>query len=281
MYTPSYRHQAEIIPVIKGGMNDMKKILMFQICAAVIGYLLCGDGMAHHAMEYIDMESYTTARKGEFNLHIHYDYMVEQKDNPRTDHWEFTPGLSYGLSGRLMADVHTHFAKFGNDLLVQDEQDRFAPTGPSPFLEAVAFSLQLRLTGNSPVDVAVAGVYELPFERSKTLLDGQEVFEGVIIASRDMGEHRNVCMNLTFGKDGDEDIKEWAIGAKLPVSPDPHGVAAGLEILGSFEEIEESYSILPGVYIPVSGENVILKSGLEFGKNLDSMRANVTFMYSF
>ena len=46
------------------------------------------------------------------------------------------------------------------------------------------------------------------------------------------------------------------------------------------EDFEESWSILPGVYFPL-GENIIFKTGLEFGKDMDSMRANVTLMYRF
>ncbi|MBA7495465.1 hypothetical protein ES702_06052 [subsurface metagenome] len=248
----------------------------------VLGGLFFGKcSFAHHAMEYIEMESYTTAREGEFVFHLHYDYMVENKDCPGEDHWELTSGLSYGITDRLMVDIHTHFAKFGNALLVEEEQANYEPNGPSPFMEAVAFGLQCRVTENSPVDVAVACVYEVPFSRSKDLLDGEEVYEGILILGRDFRTHSNISLNLKYGKDGDETIKEWALGVKVPISDDPHGIAAGVEFLGCFEDFEDSWSILPGVYMPLGGENIIFKTGLEFGKGMESMRANTTLMYRF
>ena len=142
-------------------------------------------------------------------------------------------------------------------------------------------AVQYRLMQDMPLDVALAGVFEAPYQRSKDLLDGQEVFEGLLIVSRDLGEHSNVCLNLKFGKDGDEDVKEWALGAKTPISEDPHGIAAGVEILGCFEEFEDSWSVLPGVYMPLGADNIILKSGLELGKDMGSSHANLTLMYRF
>jgi hypothetical protein len=96
-------------------------------------------------MEYVELESYSTARRGEFVFHLHYDYMVDDKDNPKLDHWEFTPGLSYGITDRLMIDFHTHFAKFGAEHVVEDKRNLYEPLGPSPFMEAGALSLQYRL----------------------------------------------------------------------------------------------------------------------------------------
>jgi hypothetical protein len=258
----------------------MKKTLAVTILA-LTGVLSAQYSFAHHAMEYIEMESYTTARQGEFVLHFHYDYMVDDEDNPNLDHWEFTPGLIYGITHRLMADFHAHFAKFGNDFLVEEEQANFAPHGPPPFMEAGAFTLQYRLTENLPVNLAIVGVYEFPFQRSRKLLDGEEVVEGTLILYREFGEHSNVCVNLTYGKDGGETIKEWALGVKTPISEDPHGIAAGVEFLGSFEDFDDSWSILPGVYMPLGAENIILKTGLEFGEDMESMRASATLMYRF
>ena len=75
----------------------------------------------------------------------------------------------------------------------------------------------------------------------------------------------------------------WAIGAKTPISDDPHGIAAGVEIMGSFENADENWSVLPGVYMPLGGEQITLKTGLEFGKadGAEAVRANVTMMYRF
>lgn len=239
--------------------------------------ILMSISLAHHAMEYIEMESYSTTRSGEKVFHLHYDYMVDNYANPAEDHWEFTPGLSYGITNRLMVDAHTHFAKFGFDHLI-DQQSDYDPWGPTPFMEAMAFAVQYRFTEGSIVDVAVAGIYEEPFQRSRDLLDGQRVFEGILILSKNFTVHSNICANLKLGKDGNEAVKEWALGAKTPLSQDPHGVRAGVEILG---DTEGNWSLLPGVYLPVGAENIIFKTGLEFGSGMKSMRVNVTFMVRF
>jgi len=247
------------------------------VCAFV-----CNVGLAHHAMEYIEIESYSTSKKGESVFHLHYDYMVESKDNPEFDHWEFTPGLSYGVLDELMFDIHAHFAKFSNGLITDDEQANYSPFGPSPFMEAIALTLQMRLPKLLPVDFAIAGTYESPFKRSRELLDGEEVYEGNLIVGRDFAEHSNITFNLKFGKDGDESIKDWALGIKTPISVDPHGIAAGIEFLGTFGPgAEDGWSLLPGIYMPLGGNNTIFKTGLEFGKDSEYMRANATLMHTF
>lgn len=239
-------------------------------------FLLSSILLAHHAMEYIEMESYSTARANESVFHLHYDYMVDEYDNPTQDHWEFTPGLSYGFTHHLMVDAHTHFAKFGTGHLLHP--DNYSPWGPSPFLEAIAFAVQYRFPEFWPVHVAIAGVYEEPFSRSRDLLDGQRVFEGILILSHDFGIHSNICGNIKFGEDGNETVSEWALGAKAPLSQDAHGIQAGVEFLG---DMTGNWSILPGVYLPLGQDNITLKSGLELGKNLESLRVNVTLMVRF
>lgn len=231
----------------------------------------------HHALEYIEVESANTAAKGWFLFHLHFDYMVDDKDNPLLDHWEYTPGIAYGITDRLMIDVHTHFAKFGIDHVVDSKKALFAPDGPPPFMEAVAFSLQYQVTKNFPIDIAVSAVYELPFARSKELLDGKRAIKGVLILTRTFSNHANISANFIFGKDGDETIKEWALGAKVPISKDPHGISAGVEFLGDFDG---NLTVIGGVYFPLDAAGkIILKTGLGFGKS--TMRGNGTLMYLF
>jgi hypothetical protein len=238
----------------------------------------------HHAMEYIEMESYEIARRGEFVFHLHYDYMVDNACNPREDHWELTPGLSYGVIDKLMLDVHTHFAKFGADLVVEDERAGYEPMGPSPMFEAMAVSLQYPLTEGWPVNVAVIGTLEVPFSDAERLLGSEDlIYEGVVILGMDFGLHSNVTVNLGYEREGEEDALSWALGIKRPISDDPHGIAAGVEVMGSGEEVNDNWSVLPGVYMPLGAPNVILKTGLEFGKGEGAVtrRANITLMYQF
>ncbi len=244
---------------------------------------LIGSAHAHHALEYVEMESATTASRGEKVLHLHYDYMVDDRDNPDLDHWEFTPGISYGITDRLMFDVHTHFAGFGIDHIVDDVRADYEPDGPSPFMEAVAGSLQYSLVQDWLVDIAVSAMIEVPFNRAETLLGSTDnVYGGMLIIGREFGEHSNLTLNFGYEEEGDESDTRWAIGLKTPLSDDPHGISGGVEVMGSFEDTGDNWSILPGIYMPV-GNRVILKTGLEFGKEdgADSRRANVTLMTSF
>jgi len=262
----------------------MEKTATIGFLALLLALLTAGSASAHHAMEYIEMESYTTARKSEVVFHLHYDHMVDDEDNPGLDHWEMTPGLSYGIMDRLMFDIHTHFAKFGVDHVVPEKHAEFEPSGPSPFMEAVAASLQYRVTEGSIVDVAAVGTVEVPFGRSEDLLGSEDnVYAGLLILGKDFEGHRNVTANLGYEKEGEEDNITWGLAAKTPISPETHGIAAGIELMGSFKEAGDNWSVLPGVYMPLGAQNITLKTGLEFGKSdgADAMRANVTLMYRF
>jgi hypothetical protein len=252
---------------------------------AILAVIAAGMPAAcHHAMEFIEMESYDVTRAGEFVFHLHYDYMVDNVSNPREDHWELTPGLSYGVIDKLMVDVHTHFAKFGPDLVVDDERASYEPQGPSPMLEAMAVSLQYPVTEGWAIDVGVVGTLEVPFRDAEKLLGSEHpVYQGTLILGKTFEGHSNITVNLGYEREGEEDAASWALGLKRPISEDPHGIAAGVEVMGAAEEVGDNWSVLPGVYMPLGAPNVILKTGLEFGKGdgASTRRANVTLMYQF
>ena len=260
----------------------MKSMLV--ICLGILA--LSSSALAHHAMEYIEIESYTTTRRGEFLFHLHYDYMVDDSDNPDADHWEFTPGIAYGFTDRLMFDIHTHFAKFGQEHVVEEKRDDFEPSGPSPFMEAVAATLQYRLTENWPINIGISGTIEIPLSRAEELLGSEDnVYEGKLILSRDFAEHSNITINISYEEEGSENSTGWALGAKTPISADPHGIAGGIEIFGDFDRT--TWSIMPGIYAPLS-DGIVIKSGLEFGQTEDeegnwagSLRASMALMYKF
>lgn len=255
-----------------------QNLLAGALCAVAV------SASAHHAMEYIEMESYATARRGASVLHLHYDYFVDDRDNPDLDHWEFTPGISYGITERLMADVHAHFAGFGIDHIVADQRARYASNGPSPFVEAAAASLQYRLVADGRLDVAVVVGMEVPFHRAEFLLGCEDnVYSGMLIVGRTFGEHSNLTLNLGYEEEGDEDETTWALGFKTPVSADPHGIAAGVEVRGALEDTGDNWSVLPGVYMPIASRHITLKTGLEFGQQdgADARRANITLMSRF
>ncbi len=245
-------------------------LIFFLIQSSLILY-------SHHAMEYIEMESYSTARNGEMIFHLHFDYMVDDNADPTLDHWEFTPGLSFGITDRLMFDVHTHYARFGAGHVAGGNNILNDVYGLSPFIEAVAFSLQYRVAQGRAVNFAIAATAEFPFRRSRDLLDGKEVFEGMMIAVYEFGNHANITINLSAGLDGRDMVTEWALGIKTALSSNPHGIAGGIEIFGDFSG--GFSSILAGIYFPLGSENTIFKTGLEFSSG--SSRANTTMMVRF
>lgn len=247
--------------------------------AGLVAVAVCAQ--AHHALEYIETESYTTPRKGEKVVYLRYDYSVEDKNDPTLDRWEITPGFVIGITDRLMFDIHTHYAKFGTGHLVEEEQEPFAHRDPSPFFEAVAISLQYRVTEGKWLDVAVAGRVELPYGRARDWLDSEEVYEGALILSKSFAEHSVVTLNLIYGVEGSDDHQEFALGVKTPLSANPHGISGGIEFLGDFDDFSDSWSVLPGVYIPVSGPETILKAGYEIGKNAESTAISLSVMHVF
>ncbi|MCF7823197.1 MAG: hypothetical protein K9N35_03405 [Candidatus Marinimicrobia bacterium] len=232
---------------------------------------------AHHAMEFIELESYSTAPQGAFVFHLHHDYMVDDVDQPNLDHWEMTPGMSYGITDRLMIDVHSHFAKFGTGHLVLPSLALTYPDGPSPFMEAMAFALQYKITEKGPIDMGLSLTYEEPFSRSVDLLGGQRLFGLDLIINKSFGGHRILLLNLIAEMDGDEEGYAWGLGLRTPLTPDVHGIAAGIELQGDFEG---EISLLPGIYFPLGMQDIVFKTGLEFTSD-GASRSNLTLMYLF
>lgn len=225
---------------------------------------------AHHAMEYIELESYNTSPRGESLIYLQYDYMVPDDQQPDLDRWEITPGWAYGITDKLLVDFHTHFAKFGNGHIEETEQERFAPDGPSPFFEAVTASLLYRFTETGPYHAAGSAAIEIPLQRAKDLLgDEDPVYTATLIFGRDFGTHANVIVNLGLETDGSDHEGFWGVGAKAPLSVDPHGVAGGIELHGDFDGDE--WRIIPGVFLPV-GHDMQLKVGFSFGQEKDDGR---------
>ena len=252
-------------------------------CAWIMGMVLAStlSAGAHHAMEFIETESYTTPMKGEKIIYVRYDYMAPDKDDSSLDRWEWTPGFAFGITDRLMFDIHTHYAQFNIGQIEEDEREQFGDRDPSPFFEAVSVALQYRVTEDWLLDVAVAGQVEIPFRRARDLLDAEEVYEAILILSKPFGAHGNVTLNLIYGIEGSDDHWEFALGVKTPISADPHGIAAGIELLGDIDDIEDSWSVIPGVYMPIGGPYTILKTGVEIGKNADSTAFSISLMHLF
>ncbi len=250
-----------------------------------LGFILFpATAFSHHALEYMDVESYSIAGKKESVFYLRYDYFVDDKSDASLDHWELTPGISYGILKRVMFDAHIHLSKFGRGHFLEGISEEET----SPFFEAIAPSLIIQLTKYKqlPVDIALSLCYEYPFHRSRKLIGGTHTFEGKLILSRDFGVHSNITLNAggSIDENGDYEVL-WMLGAKIPLTSQAHGIAGGIEIEGTHTEEEGAIIFLPGIYFPIS-QSIRMKAGFGAGFTLNEKtvwteKAAVQLMYVF
>ncbi len=262
------------VQFVKGFFKTMTGIFVF--CGVAGSPFLAH---AHHALEFIDVESYSVAPHLGFIFYTRYDYRVDDKNDPSLDHWEITPGISCGLFNFLMLDAHTHLARFGPGHVVDG-------TELPPFFEAFSVSALAQITRPRQffLDLAFYLSYENPFERSRNYLDGKYGIEGMLVAEHTFANHAKITVNAGYSHefDGETDYP-YAIGIKTPLTEDEHGISAGLEIFGSFKSTE--IETLAGVYMPFL-ESILMKVGLgiSFEEELGAAkgyRAAFQLMYIF
>ena len=241
----------------------MEDLMRFKIGLLLLLFTISASPLfAHHSMEFIDIESHTTARQGEILAYLHYDYFTDDKRNTGADHWEFTPGFAIGIFDRLMFDVHCHLARFGVDHVVLSEQLNYSD-GLSPFIEAFAASLQFRITDwENPFNMAISVIGELPMRHAIDKLDSSAVFGTTLIFGYDFGLHNNITANFTYERDGGEDAIAWGLGIKFVMSgEDEHAPAFGIEFHGDFGG---HIYIMPGFYLSLT-QSTVFKIGLSVG----------------
>lgn len=258
-----------------------KKLLSAAVIAA--GALYLPQASAHHALEYIDVSSYSIAEQGQFLFYALYDNMVDDPDAPEMNHWEFTPGFSYGITDWLMLDMHMHYAKFGAGHLSEEAKGRVSlpalEVGPSPFLEAGTIALQAALPSFGWLNVGFEAAVEFPFKGAKRYLGAEDnVYEFGIILDHEFGEHQRITANIVHWEEGDEDGDEWRLGIRTPLTPNADGIAGGLELQGSFDE--SMWTFMPGIYAPLA-RNIIAKTGIEITKDFEAQRFHVSAMFIF
>lgn len=235
---------------------------------------------AHHALEYLEVESFESAKKREGLFYTRFDYFVDDSEDLSQNHWEITPGISYGVWERITLDIHIHFSKF--------ESGHFedGSTNP-PFFEAVAPNLLFQITPSDKyfVNIGVALTYEIPLPRARELLGSRQGVEGTLIIGKNFWRHSNVTLNIVGGiEEGGERYSEWRLGTKHPLTSVTHGISAGVEVTGDFKG--EEVRVLPGFYVPIL-PNLRLKLGFGFGffnengswKNSSHFASQ--FLYSF
>ncbi len=242
-------------------MRDVGLSWMRRGIPLVFAYLLTAlspSGLfAHHAMEFIDLDGYTTALRGQGIFHLHFDYFVSDPNVADKVHWEITPGLSYGITDRLLADFHTHLSYFGPPLLMDGQAH-------PPFFEAWTISTQMRFgeEGQYPLDPAIVLSFESPYPKAKDLLGSRSLMEATLVLSKSFGTHRTAVLNLTAEKEADLPVTfSWGFGAKTPLGIDPHGPGMGVEFKGT--RMDDVFTLL-GFYLPVNA-TMVLKTGFGFG----------------
>jgi len=231
---------------------------LFLMKVAVFIFLCPAMAFGHHAREYVEVESYETISKGDFTTLLNWDYFSPHSDSSDS-HWEITPTLLYGITDRLMADIHTHISKFH---------------GQSLFVEAIAGGLQYKLTEQWPfgLDIGCLVEYEYPTDRSRHTadkedeLDGVDVLMGTLIVSREWPHDINTVLNLSYEKEmkyGHDSTTSYGFGIKTHLIPSIETLEMGVEFVGTLGANKEC-RIIPGAYMNV-GKLGILKIGTGFG----------------
>ncbi len=269
-----------------------RKSLVVAVLAAGVVYL--PQAQAHHALEYIDTTSFTLAEKGQGITYLLYDHTTQDPNDPGSNKWEFTPGISYGVTDWFMFDAHMHYAQFGYNELSEDYIDsitdsellaRLESQGSAPMLEAAALNFQFALPKVTDLfNIGFATTVEIPFNQAKKLLGAEGLgYEFELVLQRELWEHAMVTANLIHAMeevDGDmEGEQAWRLAFRTPISPNPEGIAAGIEFEGSFEE--SAWTVMPGIYAPITN-NAIAKMGFQIhGKEFEAARFHASLMYLF
>lgn len=227
---------------------------------------------AHHAKDYIVVESYDTTNEDQVYVLNEFDFFIPDTDHGSEDNWEYTPTVLYGITDRLMYNFHFHLKRV---------------TGRDPFIEAFTMGLQYRLLERRklPVDMAFSLDYEYPTPRSEHVLDGKDKMTLTGIFSKRFRHGIDVTLNL-FGERelvlGDHSEIGWRVGAKGPVIPPLRKrLEAGLEFEGLFDK-DPRAEVIPGVYTHVFDGNVI-KAGIGFGltEKADDMSFRAVYLHEF
>ena len=247
----------------------MPKKTLSLLVLFLVSLLCTSTSFAHHAKEFLRTESYAQAPKGGLVFFSGFDYFKPSYDDSGLDEWEYTPTLLYGISDRLMLGVHTHL------LHIQNE---------SAFFEAFAFGLQYQITEPNAwlIDVGLNVEYEIPFQKSRDLIDGKQIVAGTLILSKELPGDINVTSNIHYAKEvkhGDDDELNISLAGKGYIVPSWDWMEAGLELLGTVED-NPSFVIVPGVYMSLS-EDVVFKTGASFGLNDHSEDLALHFVLAY
>jgi hypothetical protein len=166
----------------------MKKSLIAIVLCAIASTFFTTQLFAHHAKEYLQTESYAQAPQGGLIMFNGFDYFVPDSDNSELDEWEYTPTFIYGITDRLMVNLHTHLLHINNE---------------PAFFEAFAFGFQYQITKPDTwlVDVGMNVEYEIPFQKSRDLIDGRQLIASTLIISKELPHDINLTSNISYHKE--------------------------------------------------------------------------------
>ncbi len=244
--------------------NWNKKILI--LGSTILIFVLSTPAFAHHAKEWLIIESYEVTHKGEVVNITSFDYFDPDTENSADNEWEFTPTFLYGITDHLMLDLHFHLL----DVI-----------GVGPFIEAGTVGLQYKLLerGELPIDLGFSMGYEYPTGKSEDVLDGTDLLTFTSIISRKINRWLDITTNLSYEREmhlGDSSEVNWKFGVKGPfIPPIRRRFEGGLEFQGNFDlGADPRVEVVPGVYWHIKGDTV-LKAGI--GAGLTEEADDVTF----
>ncbi len=221
---------------------------------------------AHHAKEFIVIESYDQALKNSAILLNQWDDAFVDRHDSAEDEWEYTPTLLYGITDRIQFDLHGHLKKVH---------------GTGAFVEAGTAGFQFQLTKPEErfVNVGFSIEYELPTNRSRHTIDGSDTLYETLIISKEFPRETKVVAN--FGAEqhlawGGK--PEWIYGVGIKTRPFKRldFLHAGIEWTGTFDGLTPEASLIPGIYLGLPFD-FILKAGLQIGMTEDTDDLTMTF----
>jgi hypothetical protein len=214
----------------------------------LIVIILVLPGYSHHGKDYIEVESYHTPERGTILIFLVSDYHIPESGQEDLNRWEFQPGVFYGLTDHIGAEVHSHIEKGSS------EDFNY---------EATALEIRGRLLGENSLFLDPAASIE--YELSATDEPDQLAFR--VILGKEVG-----FINFTFNFLGSRELESegefrtgYALGANRPFWAFEK---VNLELFGDLSKGNGHY-VLPSLYLPVT-EHFSLKAGGALGLSEES-----------
>jgi hypothetical protein len=196
---------------------------------------------------------------------LSFRYTTRDQGNEKYDSWELRPGLGYAFTEWAYIQMECVLGKYGQKYLNSSKKEKY-PSGTSMMLDSVIFDVIFGVANSDkvPVGLGIDFFYRCPTERSADMIGREHSGGFALIISESYGAGHNSSINLSYERNGDKDIFQWAVGSAFQVAKS--GMAAfkiGLEFIGDYTGhsamipgvyaiIDKSFSVKTGVFIGLS-----------------------------